>query len=1335
MQSKSSTHPAGRAAAHRDDVLDADHSAVEFKEVLGAEREEIRQLRTRRRLRSAAAPSTPLDHEPYLGVAFSGGGIRSATFNLGVLQGLARNGLLRRIDYLSTVSGGGYIGSWLTAWTARAGIAQVEKGLTSNDPDSELTHPIKWLREYSNYLTPRRGAFGADTWAAVSTYLRNLLLNLIIVIGALTAALLVPRLAFPFFEQSAACWAIWVGLISLMVAVLALAFHLAAVEDPGRSKLESGQVRVQLSVVWPSLVAVWFATAWLWWLVTPDPSASNASMVGGLRWWEWAGGAAVLHAGLWVFAEVFGPRAPTTSTLGANIQRDTRASEVTTNRVADADKGSTKTTLRGEPPSLCFTALRVGFFAFLSGFVGGILLSVVAQRLGEYRPPATFPPGEPPLPQAMVVWGPPAILTIFTLTVILHIGLMGRAISDARREWWSRLGGWVLIYNGAWVAVFALTVYGPGVGEPFMKIRSGLTIGWVTSTVAGLLAGRSAATGGRSESRWLGLVATVGPYVFIVGLATLLSWAIGSTVEVRRVWFGEPVALLLRALTLDWSSDTASNLVTMLLCGSVAALFSWRVDINEFSMHALYRNRLIRCYLGASQSDRKPNEFTGLAVSDDLPLWSLTATRSEPPKGLSDAYDGPYPLINTALNLSAGEELAWQERKASSMVLAPRYCGFVPARRRGQDQPDAAFRSGRTYAAEDGAHPITLGTALAISGAAASPNMGYHSSPPLAFLMTVFNVRLGWWLGNPRAVTESPAKPGTDWHWKQPGPRMGFVHLLNELFGYSTDTSGYIYLSDGGHFDNLGIYELARRECRYIVACDASADGNLLFEDLGGAIRKCRTDLGAEINLDIEQIRKPAAGSYSKWHCAVGTIRYKNGEGGTIVYLKTSLTGDEPSDVRNYASVNPAFPHQSTADQFFDESQFESYRALGAHVVEEVFARAVSEARRDHGLPDLEDLFVRLRQRWYPPSSGDPAAFTRHTKTLDEIANRIREDKHLRFLDGQVFPEWEALTAQAGVRQQPNLWLPEHFEELRSGFYVCTAVIQLMENVFLDLDLDANFDHPQNAGWVNLFKHWSWCGMLRATWAVVGSTYGARFQNFCVHRLDIEAGRQLSIKRATPADAKPHDGKDTQASHTTEDLNFVERGLWEKIKKQIEVSAREWKRIQKTIEKWEKAKSRIDPSGEIKTQLKRWKKIKTDLGANSNRAPTCLVVVASISDPADPLRTLSFNVGFAVTLGKKLIYLRIQDHLRRRGLGRDSLREMVAQKLVDGTAIGLLNSLDLSEDARQKIKEEEQRLGINEDGEEQVLPGITAEMRLEITDDDRSRVQRLFDSVRTSEEN
>jgi hypothetical protein len=205
--------------------------------------------------------------------------------------------------------------------------------------------------------------------------------------------------------------------------------------------------------------------------------------------------------------------------------------------------------------------------------------------------------------------------------------------------------------------------------------------------------------------------------------------------------------------------------------------------------------------------------------------------------------------------------------------------------------------------------------------------MGYHSSTPVAFLMTVFNVRLGQWLGNPR-------NPDTS---RRSTPRLGLWCLINELLGGTNDEASYVYLSDGGHFDNMGLYELVKRRCGLIVVCDAEADELYGFAGLGNAIRRCRIDLGIDIDLDTSGIAPKKPGGSSKQHCAIGTIHYEYADraarSGTIVYFKASMTGDEATDVNNYKKAHASFPHESTIDQWFSESQFESYRQLGYHAV------------------------------------------------------------------------------------------------------------------------------------------------------------------------------------------------------------------------------------------------------------------------------------------------------------------------------------------------------------------------------------------------------------------
>ena len=180
------------------------------------------------------------------------------------------------------------------------------------------------------------------------------------------------------------------------------------------------------------------------------------------------------------------------------------------------------------------------------------------------------------------------------------------------------------------------------------------------------------------------------------------------------------------------------------------------------------------------------------------------------------------------------------------------------------------------------------------------------------------------------------------------GPRLGIAQIVQELFGLTTDRSKYVYLSDGGHFENLGIYEMVRRRCHLIVVSDAGCDPACAFEDLGNAVRKVAIDLGVQIDFHKIDIKKRDADSPGLY-CAVGTIMYPepDAENGYLLYLKPGFPGDGslPADVNAYGLANPTFPHETTADQFFSELQMESYRSLGSHIIDVVFGPVDSAPR------------------------------------------------------------------------------------------------------------------------------------------------------------------------------------------------------------------------------------------------------------------------------------------------------------------------------------------------------------------------------------------------------
>jgi hypothetical protein len=173
------------------------------------------------------------------------------------------------------------------------------------------------------------------------------------------------------------------------------------------------------------------------------------------------------------------------------------------------------------------------------------------------------------------------------------------------------------------------------------------------------------------------------------------------------------------------------------------------------------------------------------------------------------------------------------------------------------------------------------------------------------------------------------------------------------MFGLLNERRWFVYLTDGGHIENLGIYELLRRRCCLIIAVDAEADPNMTFNSLVTLQRYARIDMGVRIELPWQEIRAAtlttgAAIASSGGpgvlttragpHCAIGKIYYSSGEEGRLLYVKSSLSGDESDYVVDYKRRYPQFPHETTGDQFFSEEQFEVYRALGFHAMHGVFS-------------------------------------------------------------------------------------------------------------------------------------------------------------------------------------------------------------------------------------------------------------------------------------------------------------------------------------------------------------------------------------------------------------
>ncbi len=979
-------------------------------------------------------------------LCLSGGGIRSATFSLGVLQGLARKQMLGKFHYLSTVSGGGYIGSWLSSWLSRTGsIDLVTRGLAHPGPSEP--EPIRRLRAYSNYLTPVVG-LSIDALTLVSTFLRNLLLNWLVLLPLLAALLLLPRIHLSMiYAEPAPRVVLVIGLTAVTLLGIAVAY--IASDLPGAAPDRQPRNRFYWYCLLPLLIAA-VLLSWLgvWlspWFSETTKQVHNYSAVVRAQPWVWlvaAGAGAALHC--------------VSAFVGSSIWRRHRGIPVR------------------DPDDTDGYGLTDWILILLTGAAGGGLLYLATKKVAKWwaRDSVAYQ-------ELYATLSVPALLTVLWLCMVVYAGAARGITTEDDREWWARASAAMLGASIAWLGAFVLVIYAPRwlLQLPWLNTHAATTaatgaiLGIVTAAIGywskngATITKQTKGVAAKIGLRLLDLAALVAMLALLLGLNFLISQSLGAVVQEERQQFvtdkldhyrqavrdaalcadtGEPssrtrmacerAAAAARSMAAGAASSTAAA-KAMTVCkkaagqplkdfvrspapadpyseatdpreacealtklaaeraheptpagwarlGYEATLHSasaWRlarlpgpglwwvclgllafaaaafalIGTNTFSLHAMYGNRLVRAFLGATREGthqtldppRAPHWFTGFDKNDNLTMTALGSTRL-------------FHVVNAALNLvkPAGDRLEWQQRKAASFTMSPLHCG---TRRQGYVRTEKyAGKCVRTEKHAEKTAGMTLGGAMAISGAAASPNMGYHSSRLVSLVMAFFNVRLGWWLPN-------PAPHYNDVWWRKE-PRFWSLAQVKEALGRTTDRTEFVYLSDGGHFENLGLYEMVRRRCRRILVVDAACDADYEYGDLANAIRKIRTDLGIEIHFSgsawiptgadaPESNPGPATAGKTisaplpsletpqetRRHFAVGEIVYPpadHGERGTIVYVKPILTGDEPLDVLRYADTSARgksrFPQQPTSDQFFDESQFESYRVLGLHSIE-----------------------------------------------------------------------------------------------------------------------------------------------------------------------------------------------------------------------------------------------------------------------------------------------------------------------------------------------------------------------------------------------------------------
>ncbi|MCU1349630.1 MAG: rane protein of unknown function, contains domain, partial [Acidobacteria bacterium] len=863
-------------------------------------------------------------------LCISGGGIRSATFALGVLQGLARQKILTGFDYLSTVSGGGYVGSWLSSWARRhpEGIAGVQKDLAGEGAETAASKklepepaPVRHLREYSNYMTPRLGLLSADGWTMASLYVRNVLLNLLVLVPILAAALAFPRLAAHLVMKMKG----WHPLPFGIVAVLTIAFGFFELarsrplrQGGSAARKGSDEASFVFFCILP-LVAGAFLLSLFWagasvvvWTQREIASIIAALVVA----------MAVLPAAVYFVRFLGTSAAERRQSLVSERQRLTKAWQETGAAIVAALAAA-----------VLFYLVAVKLFPRPIADVPWTASMHPLLRLGLPKSPTT---------ELYVTFGVPLIMLILFVQASIFTGLSSRVNEDYDREWWGRGGAWLFIAAAGWAAVAAISIFGPVALYQFPVLLS--SVGGLSGLFA-LIVGWSGKTPGDTQKEATGAAGAVTKLasglavplfvVFLLAAISLGTTAIIQLIEKPR--YG-PDRVTLDSFERDATMQTsvkqqnslndyqvtnsfgpvprvslpalrglahlelvhlasARDLSAIGFIALIAVGLSYFVGANKFSMQALYRNRLIRAYLGASRYDRDPDLFTGFDPYDNLsvhelrpellwpngikdincfarellgvgarkhpslspwiqarltpsteellqnvvaaaelhglrdasPLTAVTTTTLTTlgetsaairkasvrltkaaskngaviSKAIDDAVEdllpsgshgaavealaedlntiiethpdreqliaqarlddvtvpelkkgdhqpsvtvqnrqaldrvyaeivpmprartaeeangarAPLHVVNIALNLVSGENLAWQQRMAETFTVSPLHSGSA----------FLGFRESREYGHPD--EGISLGSAVAISGAAASPNMGYHSSP------------------------------------------------------------------------------------------------------------------------------------------------------------------------------------------------------------------------------------------------------------------------------------------------------------------------------------------------------------------------------------------------------------------------------------------------------------------------------------------------------------------------------------------------------------------------------------------------------------------------------
>lgn len=744
---------------------------------------------------------------PRIGLALSGGGIRSATFCLGLIRALARNGVLHRFDYLSTVSGGGYIGSMLgRLYHDKVKPEEVEEGLAR---DGSLV--LWWLRNNGRFLAP---AGAADLLQALASQLRGFLatqVEVMVLMVLFAGVITLPHLGWSLFSAS-----------------YTLPLHVS-----------------------------------VWWYLLPIPAACGVTMC--YAYWFLG-----KETGVGVATAILA------TAVGIYLAIH-----------ACSSKGTFDAVLLG-----------VGALALLPSPIAWL-----AARISGAR---GFPED---CNRVRYTAGLSNSLRLVAVTFAFGaLDMASWYIRSQLEPGHSTANGRVAFGVGATTVVLVLA----RMIIPMLKTKEGGKI---------------------SNLPWA-MIANIIGLVLVVGVA--IFWL----TIFQAIIFPEQdngFAALLHNAWLRWLAVALASAAYIAMNGRLLQ------QLNRSSLHFFYRSRLARAYVSVGNCPdgdfdgavhrTGPNDTPRFKVS---PLEDNTREHTQDTTGVTslvngdDAcmstyhphkYGGPVHLVNCCINQTVDDRTGNFNADRNGIYLTVSSLGVETG-------------THRPVAGSDGwLSRTTLAEWVAVSGAAIGSGMGSMTRPGVAALSFLTGLRLGYWQGN--LLDGAP---------KGPTFLSKYRALLQEMFArFPGLRNNDWYLSDGGHFDNTGVYALLKRKLRLIVLADCGADPDYLFADIENLVRKARIDYDAKIQFIDPACLATLAGAQARWfgtpdtivpedgpqHFLLARITYDQGPPGALLIVKPRRGPDMPLDVAGYGGREADFPQQSTSNQFFSESEWESYCALG----------------------------------------------------------------------------------------------------------------------------------------------------------------------------------------------------------------------------------------------------------------------------------------------------------------------------------------------------------------------------------------------------------------------